>query len=285
MSGAPRSGQGVMAEAKELIDIPLFGRLGWQEREYLAAALTPRVVPPLETVFRVGDVGQELFIVQEGTVEILAADENGREVRLGVLRGGDFFGEISLLDGGPRTATARTAERTTLLVLGRKDFERCVTRFPPVALKILEVISSRQRHTVDKLRGVEDTNEVIGARLTARQRVAERIGELVASPASIAVHAAALTAWVLLNGVGLRGPRAIDPFPFYGLMLWWAVEGLFLLLLAQARFSLAAKKLSVANELEYQRALRVQVEMSHICQRLDEQAACMKEREGEGVTR
>src|SRR5687768_14127905 len=103
---------------KDLLrQVPLFAQLSNEDRQALAAMMDERQVGAHQPVFWIGERGDELFVVQHGKVRLSYPDEDGKEVTVAVLGPGAFFGEISLLDGGPRTATARTETDAGLMVL------------------------------------------------------------------------------------------------------------------------------------------------------------------------
>src|SRR5215217_450553 len=87
--------------------IPLFSGFTDAQREDLRRLLQPRTFDAQRAVFWIGEPGDEFYIIEAGQVVICYPDEGGREVTLAVLGPGQFFGELSLLDGGRRTATAR----------------------------------------------------------------------------------------------------------------------------------------------------------------------------------
>src|SRR5258706_9137158 len=90
-----------------LLNIPLFSKLSPEELTALTPLLKTRKFVESEPIVYLGDDGSEFFIVQHGRVAVRHPDESGKEVTLAGLGPGDFFGEISLLDGGPRAATGR----------------------------------------------------------------------------------------------------------------------------------------------------------------------------------
>src|SRR5689334_7066154 len=93
---------------KDLLrNIPLFARLADDDRSALAALMTRRDVKALEPLFWIGEDGDAMYVVSHGRIRLSYADEEGHDVTIAVLGPGAFFGELSLLDGGPRTATAR----------------------------------------------------------------------------------------------------------------------------------------------------------------------------------
>lgn len=89
--------------------------------------------------------GDALFIVESGRVKVVLYGDNGREIILSIFRNGDFFGEMSLLDGQPRSATVIAMEPAHVLVLSRDDFVRHLALYPGTALKILAEMSRRLR--------------------------------------------------------------------------------------------------------------------------------------------
>src|SRR5437870_9065840 len=144
-----------------LAAIPIFAKLSDQDRAALAALLKEREFPAHQPVFWLGERGDDFYVVERGKVTVSAPDEAGKEVILATLGPGHFFGEISLLDGGPRTATVRTLSDTTLLSLGRADFLHFLEQNPKAAVHMLTVLGQRQRETLDKMRGIRNANEAI----------------------------------------------------------------------------------------------------------------------------
>src|SRR4051812_47148587 len=95
--------------------IPLFSGLDAAERDDLQRLLQPRNFESQQAVFWIGEAGDDFYIIELGHIVICYPDENGREVTLATLGPGQFFGELSLLDGGRRTATARAHTQVKLL--------------------------------------------------------------------------------------------------------------------------------------------------------------------------
>ncbi|MGC3957471.1 MAG: cyclic nucleotide-binding domain-containing protein [Verrucomicrobiota bacterium] len=93
-----------------LANIPLFAKLSPEELTQLAGLLQAKTIDPQKPVFWIGDPGSDFFIIQVGRASVCFPDEAGHEVTLATLGPGDFFGEISLLDGGP--APPPSAPRT-----------------------------------------------------------------------------------------------------------------------------------------------------------------------------
>lgn len=103
-----------------------------------------------ECIFSNGDAGDCAYLVEEGAVEIVAA-KRGAEQRIGLLRKGEMFGEIALIDRQPRTATARAVERTTLIPIQRKLLEGLLEKSDPILRHLLAVILERYRSNQNHL--------------------------------------------------------------------------------------------------------------------------------------
>src|SRR5438552_16688936 len=93
-------------QAVSLNGASLFEFLSEEDRTALAARLVPVAIPAGEIIFRSGDPGDSLFVICSGEVEIFIHDDTGHKIVLEQAKAGDTFGELSMLDGGPRTASA-----------------------------------------------------------------------------------------------------------------------------------------------------------------------------------
>lgn len=98
-----------------------------------------------QVVFGEGDAGRDMYIVESGEVEIVRRGHGGRQDRIAVLEAGDFFGEMSLLEGRPRNATARCLTDARLLPIDAATFDRMLRQYPEVTIRILRSLSSRLR--------------------------------------------------------------------------------------------------------------------------------------------
>lgn len=130
-----------------LVRCPLFTELPAGQAEKLAALLRRRRYRAGEPVFREGDPGTALYIVETGEVKILLGGSEGKEVALALLGPGEFFGELALLDGEPRSADAVATVAGEVLVLPREDFLRFLREVPAVAINMLASLSRRFRRT------------------------------------------------------------------------------------------------------------------------------------------
>ena len=135
------------ARSDLLQKVPLLAALTPADRESLAAAVTRRRYRRAETIFQKDEPGHSVYIVERGSVRIYVPSPQGNDLVLAVLGAGDFFGDLSLLDGRPRSASAAATSDTTLLALERTDFIALITSRPEAAMAVLEAVSRRLRET------------------------------------------------------------------------------------------------------------------------------------------
>jgi CRP/FNR family transcriptional regulator, cyclic AMP receptor protein len=128
-----------------LAAVPLFAGLDPAALDSLARAVRPRRFRRGEVVFHLGDPGDALFVVSAGAVKITLPSEGGEEAIIATLRPGDFFGELALLDGAPRSATAVALEPTETLVLPREPFRGLVATEPAIRDALLAALARELR--------------------------------------------------------------------------------------------------------------------------------------------
>ncbi len=133
---------------------PLFGQLATELLERLSSYATMRTMQRGATIFAKGDPGNSLYAVCAGTVKISVPSADGKDAVFNLLGEGEIFGEIALLDGRPRTADATAMSDCELMVIERRDFLSLVRSQPEIALKLLEVLCARVRHTSEQVEDV-----------------------------------------------------------------------------------------------------------------------------------
>jgi CRP/FNR family cyclic AMP-dependent transcriptional regulator len=137
-----------------LRNVPLFSELPEDQLQQLAGVLREARYKKNVTIFHVEDPGNAMFILKDGLVKITIEDQNGREIILRMLYPTDFFGEMSLLDGMPRSATVTTQEPTDALVLYREHFLALIERSPKILLNMTAVLSRRLRKMNELIRSL-----------------------------------------------------------------------------------------------------------------------------------
>jgi cAMP-dependent protein kinase regulator len=130
---------------------PLFAGIPRQELAALLPILHPRHAPAGEAIVTEGEPGDSLFLVVEGSLGVATHDERGDPVPLEDLGPGDFFGEVSLLTGRPRTATVTAKIPSVLLELDRSRVERLRQQFPNIEEALREFHRQRANHTVEAI--------------------------------------------------------------------------------------------------------------------------------------
>ncbi|MGE5595516.1 MAG: Crp/Fnr family transcriptional regulator [Hyphomicrobiales bacterium] len=132
-------------------DLPLLARLPGDDMRALASKGRMRSYPPGTTIFGEGERGDSLHVVVDGRVRISVTSGSGDEATVAMVGPGDCFGELSLLDGRPRSASAITSSPTKTFVVTRDAFVEWIQERPAAALAILETLSLRLRRTDEAL--------------------------------------------------------------------------------------------------------------------------------------
>jgi CRP/FNR family cyclic AMP-dependent transcriptional regulator len=137
----------VTATGELLRRVPFLAALDASNREALAAAAKRRRFRRGETIFHKDDPGESLFIIDEGSVRIYLPSPQGTDLTLAVLGPGDFFGDMALLDGRPRSASAEALQETETAALDRGDFTAVIRSQPEAAMAVLAAVAQRLRET------------------------------------------------------------------------------------------------------------------------------------------
>ena len=176
--------------------IPLFAELTDNDLDELAIALKPVTFDAHKPIFWMDELGNRLFIIQSGQVQISYTDEKGEDIVLGRLKPGEFFGELSLIDGGPHTATARALTETVLLTLDRSSFYVFMGKHPLICRALLIVLSRRLRSNTIKLRGIIDINEQLEKARSPFQQLIDRLARVITSATFLSLCALFILIWI-----------------------------------------------------------------------------------------
>jgi CRP/FNR family cyclic AMP-dependent transcriptional regulator len=250
--------------------VPLFESLDDEAAKELCKLIETLDSPARQVLFRAGDVGDAMYVIERGKVRISVEATDGHEVILTELSRGDFFGEMALLlDGQRRSANAIVAEDARLAVLSREHFLSFMRSTPNVALEMLTALANRLRHTDELLRhsATRNVNVEEAARLTLADRASDIIAEFGGSWKFIVAAVLFFNLWVLLNTL-LFAKMGFDPYPF--LLLNIAINMLAVLqapiiLMSQNRQS---HKDRLRSEIDYQVNLKNELALNEILQRL-----------------
>lgn len=132
----------------------LFALLGAGERQALGDALRARRFRPQEILFHEGDPGHLLYFIQAGQVRLVQVAPDGAETILHVCGPGESLGELALLDGGPRSATAVALEHVEVLTLSREAFAELMSRHPSVGLALLQKLVGMVRRLNEQVQSL-----------------------------------------------------------------------------------------------------------------------------------
>ena len=255
----------------KLNKIPLLSGLTDKDTETLVASLETRTYPNHQTIFWSGDAGTDFFIIQSGRVHLSIQDETGKETPLASLGPGDYFGELSLLDGGPRTATCRAASDITVLVLSRDKFLKFLESSPKAVIHLLETISRRQRETLEQLRGVRNPNLAIKETVEEGPlwpRIADRIAAISASKQFLIFHIFWFAIWIGYNL--LVEEKAFDPYPFGFLTMTVSLEAIFLSIFVLVSANRQSERDRIRADVNHQVNLKAHHELLVLQRKLDQ---------------
>ena len=259
------------ADAALLSEVPLFQLLDDDERTALAAHLDVVKFSVGHVVFNYGEPGDAMYIVRSGKAEMSFKNDTGEKIALEVCERGDFFGELSFLDGGTRSATAHVTEELEALVMDRSDLELFLKKHPHASVDLLTALGRRLRKTSEILRhtATRNVNEETEDKRTVVQKSADWIAEFSGSIPFLLLHAGFFAAWILWN---TQAPEKIrfDPYPFNFLTMCVSLEAIFLsvfVLLSQNR---QTAKDRVRADIEYDVNLRAELEIAQLHEKIDQ---------------
>jgi CRP/FNR family transcriptional regulator, cyclic AMP receptor protein len=253
----------------DLRQVPLFESLDDEAAKELCELLETLDCEAPKVLFRAGDAGDAMYIIERGKVRISVQTTDGRELTLTELGQGDFFGELALLDRQPRSANAVVADDARLAVLSRDHFLSFMRSNPDVALEMLTALAHRLRRTDELLRHsvTRNVNVEEAARLTLSDRAADIIAEFGGSWKFIVAAVLFFNLWVLINSL-LLTKGGFDPYPYLLLS-----TGINMLAVLQAPIILMSQnrqshKDRLRSEIDYQVNLKNELALNEILQRL-----------------
>lgn len=249
--------------------VPLFQRLSDHERADLERVMERRTLACGEQIFSIGEPGDSLYIVGAGTVELFVKDDAGGKIVLTVCGPGEVFGELSLFDGGPRTASAVALEEATLLVLDRDDLLTFLGQHPAASLDLLTTMGQRIRSTDEILRRrvARNINEEMEIRSTTFERIADVIAAFSGSIAFLIANAVWFVAWIAWNLLSVGEP--FDPYPFGFLTMVVSLEAIFLSIFVLISQNRQAAKDRLRADAEYEVNLKAELEIRQLHEKMD----------------
>ena len=253
-----------------LRSVPPFRTLDEATATALCRLLETREAEAGTQLFRAGEAGDALYLIEQGSVRIHLRDVDGEDLTLAELGSGDFFGEMALFDGKPRSADATVTTAARLAVLERKDFLEFVRGNVDVALSMLATITDRLRQTDELLRHrvTRNANVEAEARLTLADRLADLLAKFGGSWTFISASISIILVWIALNTL-LLADRGFDPYPYIFLSFMLNVITSLqapIIMMSQNR---EAGKDRLRADLDYQVNLKNELALAEVLRRLD----------------
>ena len=268
-----------MGHEELLRGIELFDGIEGDDLRQLSAAMIERRYRPGEIIVRMGDESSSAYIVVDGDANIHIPGEDSRRITLKDIGRGELFGELSLFDEKPRSASVVATTDLTLLELQRGPYSAFLERRPKVAMAILRVMAARLRDTNAMLSERAAKNAVVEAekQLGWTDRLADKVAELNGSWTFLIALGLLTAGWMIFNSARVVGqPFDAYPFIFFNLVLaiLVAVQGP-LIVMSQNRQSLKDR---TTAEIDFKVNLKNEVHIETIVRELGEFRAEMNAR-------
>jgi CRP/FNR family cyclic AMP-dependent transcriptional regulator len=259
------------ATAAILEVVPLFADLDPKDLAILAERVDVVEIHQGETLFEYGDPGDWMGIVRSGQVEMTVKTKTGERVFLELAESGDFFGEISLLDMGSRTASAHVTQSGEMIVVDRGDLDELLRISPGSARKFLVATGKRLRVTASVLRNTAARNSYEAAReeLNVIQLAADWVANFSGSLTFLILHLFLFGVYILFN-VGLFHAGNWDPFPFGLLTMAVSLEAIILSTLLLYSQNRQAARDRVRADVEYDVNLKAELQIQHLHEKVDQ---------------
>ncbi len=257
-------------DASFLAQTRLFACLDDDERAVLASQVTHRTAKRGEVLFNAEDPGDTMFIVQSGQVELFIRDNTGQKIVLTVAETHGCFGEVSLLDGGPRTASAVALEETELGMIDREDLLTLFKKRPAAALDMLAAVGdmTRRANQLLRTRVSKNVNEeiVVQDRGSIMLRAADWVANFSGSLTFLVLHVVIFGLWLGLN---IALPHPFDAYPFGLLTMWVSLEAIILSTLLLFSGNRSAARDRIRSDVEYEVNLKAELEIAHLHEKTD----------------
>jgi len=208
-------------EAQHLALVPLFRNLNEHDLAELAKEVDQVFFKSDESIFHAFDQGDALYLIESGAVRIWVHDDDVQQITLSELKPGEFFGELSVLDKGERSANATAMTDSTLHRLHRDNFHQFMLKHPHVAVDLVCEIGARLRQTnmLVSQRVTRNINTEMEKELTVGQRVADKVATFGGSWQFIILYSSLLVVWMGINTFFLarysgQNGAQFDPYPY-----------------------------------------------------------------------
>jgi CRP/FNR family cyclic AMP-dependent transcriptional regulator len=254
-----------------LSKIPIFKFLPEEDHISLVSLWKMKTLKPGEVLFRKGEPGSAMYVIEDGEIEILLpVDPPVNEVQLSVLKEGEFFGELALFADTPRTATARAIAETRLVEMQRGDFITFVMERPSVGVSMLSEMAKRLLLTNELITSLasKNPNEEIEDDLSFGDRVSDKIAVFGGSWPFIFSFGGFMFVWISLNTLQAIS-KPFDEYPFILLNLMLSTVAALqapVIMMSQNR---AQKKDRLKADLDYQVNVKSELMLQQLHKKID----------------
>lgn len=267
-----------------LREIPLFATLNPEELQDLLKQLETEKYPPNTVILWMDEPGDKLYVIEEGEIRVSYTNKDGKELTLGVQGEGTFFGELSLLDSGPHTATVRTIKETTLLTISRATFYNYLDKHPQFSRTLLAILVDRLRTNTVNMREQMIGNYTPPQQPASFRRFVYKAARLVSSSRFLIFAIIFLAAWICfqtwyyhtLHKGDISFADSPPTFFFLGFILT-LTSFLFTILVLTSQRSLSEQD-RIRAEIEYQVNLKAQAEVMRLQLKMDEVLKLLEEK-------
>ena len=249
-----------------LREIPLFQLLDQQESQVLAQEMDQCRFLAGQLIFQQGDPGGTMFIVKSGQVETFLVDSDKERISLETLDVGGMFGELSLLDNQPRTASARAITNVELVVIDQDDLRILIKAHPDAAIDIMATLSKRLRESnlLIQHRVARNVNEEMPPSSSFGERFSDMLTAVAGDIRFVYFSGFWFFTWIVLNTHLIPGVEAFDPFPFGLLTMVVSLEAIFLSLFVLISQNRQTARDKIRNDIEYAVNLKAEVEIREL---------------------
>jgi CRP-like cAMP-binding protein len=269
---------------EKLREIPLFATLNPEELQDLLKQLETEKYPPNSVIFWMDEPGNKLCIIEKGEVRVSYTNKEGKELTLCVQGEGTFFGELSLLDSGPHTATVRTIKETSVLTISRATFYSYLDKHPQFSRTLLAILVDRLRTTTVNMR-----QHMIGTYTPPQQPASyrsfvDKAARYVSSSRFLIFAIIFLASWIGFQTWYFhrlhRGVISLADSPPTFFLLGFILtltSFLFTILVLTSQRGLAEQD-RIGAEIEYQVNLKAQAEVMRLQLKMDEVLKLLEEK-------
>lgn len=241
-----------------------------QADEIAAGLLTIRFKAG-DTIFSCDDEGDSLYILMEGKVELSIEDFVGDKITLKIVSPGDYFGELAVLGGGKRTATAKALEPCVCYELTRNQLLDFLHHKPTASIAILASLSKAISSTNSMLssRISRNANQEVVVEPTAWQRLLQRTVRFCGSVPFLVLNVLWVSIWIAWNVGLIPWATTFDVYPFVTLFSIVSLEMVFLAILMLTSQNMQSMQDAVHNNIEYEVNLKADLEVAHLHEKMD----------------